>query len=53
MDVNKLRWIVALAFVGIGGALVYTGHLTGADWASVVGGIFTGSGATLATAPKR
>lgn len=53
MDTTKLRWIVAFVFIVVGAALVWTGHLSGEQWANTVGGILTGSGATLATAPKQ
>lgn len=39
---DTLRWITIIVFLLAGAALVYTGHVTGDQWLTTIGGILAG-----------
>lgn len=48
MTETAMRWVVVLAAILVGAALVALGLLHGDTWATLVGGLLTGGGGVAA-----
>lgn len=50
---DKLRWYCVGLAILVGAGLVLFGALTGEQWATFVGALFSGGGALAAPGPKQ